>query len=332
MLHFVAHYLLFLLEAFTIVLAILFCFGGILALSSKAKERQKKGKLNILPLHKRFLEQKLKIAHEVLDKKACKQLAQVFKQSKKQKKVQESKKLFVLNFKGDIQASQVDSLREEITAILAIAAKHDEVLLRLESPGGMIHGYGLAASQLDRIKQHKLHLTIAVDKVAASGGYMMACIADKIISAPFAIIGSIGAVMQLPNFHRWLGERGIDFEQLTAGEYKRTLTLFGENTEKGRQKAQTELEEAHGLFKQFISMHRPQVNIQEVATGEHWFGIQALDKKLVDDLVTSDEYLLNLLKQSVEVYEVSYSHKKPVWGRLAQSAKNAYIVLSGRSL
>ncbi|MDF2939615.1 MAG: sohB [Gammaproteobacteria bacterium] len=330
MLHFFAQYFLFLLKVISIVLAIVFGFAALVGLSAKAKERHKKGKLHIEPLHKHFIELKKKLAEDVLDKKAFKQLCRSFKKAKKQQSAE--KKVFVINFKGDIQASQVDSLREEVTAILAIASEQDEVLVRLESPGGMIHGYGLAASQLDRIKKHKLPLTIAVDKMAASGGYMMACIADKIISAPFAIIGSIGAVMQLPNFHRWLESHHIDFEQLTAGEYKRTLSMFGENTEKGRQKAQAELEEAHRLFKEFINMHRPQVNIQEIATGEHWFGAQAMDKKLIDELMTSDEYLLNLLNGPVEIFEVSYISKKPVWTKLGQAAKNAYLLISSRTL
>lgn len=330
MLHFIAHYLLFLLETLTIVAGILIAFVGLLLLSSRGKERLKKGHLTITPLHKKFLELKAAIAEEVLSKKAFKALQKSIKQ--KNKTETDSKKIFVLNFRGDIQASQVNSLREEITAILAIANPEDEVLVRLESPGGMVHGYGLAASQLARIKSHKLKLTIAVDKVAASGGYMMACVADKIIAAPFAIIGSIGAVMQLPNFHRLLEKHGVEFEQLTAGEYKRTLSIFGENTEKGRKKAQEELEQAHHLFKQFISMHRPQVNMEEVATGEHWFGTQALEKELVDELMTSDEYMLKALETPVELYELNFVCKKPLSQKLAQSARNAYLLISGRSL
>ncbi|MDO8954725.1 MAG: protease SohB [Gammaproteobacteria bacterium] len=332
MLHFIAHYFLFVLEALTIVAVILLGFAGLLFLASQGKEKLRKGHLKVTPLHKKYSELKQAVAENILDKKAYKQLCKSIKQADKAHKAEDQPRVFVLNFKGDIQASQVESLREEITAILAIATPNDKVLVRLESPGGMIHGYGLAASQLARIKQHKLHLTIAVDKVAASGGYMMACIADTIISAPFAIIGSIGAVMQLPNFHRLLENHGIEFEQLTAGEYKRTLSLFGENTEKGRQKAQSELEQAHGLFKQFISMHRPQVAIDQVATGEHWFGIQALDKKLIDELQTSDEYLLQILNTPTQVYELNFVCKKPLLGKFAQAAKNAYSIMSNRSL
>ena len=108
--------------------------------------------------------------------------------------------------------------------------------------------YGLAASQMQRIRDKKLKLTVCVDKVAASGGYMMAVVADKIIAAPFAVLGSIGVLAQVPNFHRLLKKHDVDFEMLTAGKYKRTLTMFGENTDKGREKFQEDIEDTHVLF------------------------------------------------------------------------------------
>ncbi len=206
---------------------------------------------------------------------------------------------------------ELRALREEVTAVLAVATAEDEVLLRLESGGGVVHGYGLAASQLDRLKQQKIPLTVAVDKVAASGGYMMACIADKIIAAPFAIIGSIGVVAQLPNFHKLLKKNHIDVEQFTAGEFKRTVTVFAENTDKGREKFQRELEETHVLFKDFVKQHRPILEIDDVATGEHWFGYQAISLKLVDELKTSDDYLISTMQQR-RVYQVKFELKKSI--------------------
>ena len=202
-------------------------------------------------------------------------------------------RMFVVDFVGDVQASEVVNLREEITAILSVAEEQDEVLVRLESPGGVVHGYGLAASQLQRIRNKSVPLTVAGDKVAASGGYMMACIANKIIAAPFSLLGSIGVVAQIPNFHRILKKNDIDVEILTAGEYKRTLTLFGENTDKAREKFVDELEDVHELFKDFVSDNRPQVDIKKVATGEAWFGKRALERDLVDELKTSDEYIVD---------------------------------------
>jgi serine protease SohB len=218
-------------------------------------------------------------------------------------------RLFVLRFQGDIRASETESLREEISAIAPELRAGDEVLLCLESPGGMVHSYGLAASQLQRIRATGASLTVAVDKVAASGGYMMACVADRIISAPFAVIGSIGVLAQLPNFHRLLKKNDVDFELLTAGKYKRTLTMFGENTDDGRAKFVEDLEDTYDLFKDFVALNRPVVDIEAVATGEIWYGQRALDQNLVDELSTSDAYLQTRLGE-IEAFEVRYVPKK----------------------
>lgn len=238
--------------------------------------------------------------------------------------------LFVLEFKGSIDAKEVASLREEVTAILAVAKEGDEVLLKLETGGGMVHGYGLASSQLDRIKSAGLPLTIAVDKVAASGGYMMACIADKIVSAPFAIVGSIGVIAQLPNFNKLLKKHDIEYEQLTAGEFKRTLTIFGENTEKAREKFREELEETHGLFKDFIRVHRPLLDVDSVATGEHWFGTKAKELGLVDDIKTSDDLIVEACKERT-VLAIQYVQKKKLTDKLAgvagEAAENVFMRL-----
>ena len=230
-------------------------------------------------------------------------------------------RVYVLDFHGDLAASAVASLREEISAALQVAREGDEVVLRLESEGGVVHGYGLAASQLSRLRARKVALTVAVDKIAASGGYLMACVADRILAAPFAIIGSIGVVGQLPNFNRLLKKHDVEYELHTAGEFKRTLTLFGENTDEGRAKFRETLEDAHGLFKAFIAQNRPQVELARVATGEHWFGTRALELKLVDALKTSDDYLLERVKDA-DLFELRYRRHR-TWmerftGRAAQ--------------
>lgn len=213
---------------------------------------------------------------------------------KKAKSPDKGKHAFVLDFDGDIKASAVHQLREEISAILTVAQPEDEVVLRLESPGGMVHSYGLAAAQLLRIKKKGLKLTICVDKVAASGGYMMACTADQIIAAPFAILGSVGVLAQIPNFNRLLKKHDVDYQEITAGEYKRTLSLFGEVTDKGKQKFTEQIEDTHLLFKTFVLNHRPQLDLNKIATGEHWYGQQALELNLIDRIQTSDDYLFSL--------------------------------------
>ena len=230
-------------------------------------------------------------------------------------------RLFVLDFKGDLRASAAASLREEVSAVLRVAKPGEQVLVRLENSGGTVHEHGFAASQLTRLKQHGLKLTVAVDKVAASGGYLMACVADRLIAAPFAIVGSIGVLAQLPNFHRLLEEKGVDFEQITAGRYKRTLTMFGENTDEGRAKLKEQVEEIHELFKAQIREHRPQVDVESVATGEHWHGVRALTLKLVDELKTSDDVLLEASKDH-DLYHIAYKRRRSWQERILGGAES----------
>ena len=268
--------------------------------------------IRISHLNARLNEQRKKIAQTTASRFELLQLTQqLSKEAKLRRK--NNQKIYVLDFKGDTAASAVKSLREEITLILATAkAGRDRVVVRLESPGGMVHGYGLAAAQLVRLRDAGFNLTICVDKVAASGGYMMACIANEIVSAPFAVVGSIGVVAQVPNFNRLLKEKHIDFELYTAGEFKRTVTLFGENTAEGKAKFEEELQQTHELFKHFVEKYRPQLNIEKVATGEHWYGKDALELNLLDKLQTSDEYLQGLLAQH-DVYVID-TRRKPTLG------------------
>lgn len=230
----------------------------------------------------------------------------------------EKSRVFVLDFDGDLQASAVSQMRRVLSAVLGVATKQDEIVLRLESGGGVVHSYGLAASQLERVKHHGVKLTVCVDKVAASGGYMMACVADQLLCAPFAVIGSIGVVAQLPNFNRLLKKHDIDFELLTAGEHKRTLTVFGENTDEGRQKFREDLEDIHALFKEYVVEQRPVLDIDEVATGEIWLGRRALDFKLVDAIKTSDEYLIEACERAT-VLEVKFVARKSLQEKLMSS-------------
>jgi len=325
--HFWTDYGLFLAKIITAIIAIFILTSGIIAITRKGKAASK-DKLSIKKLNAKYEELAETLNAEILDKKARKELARQQKVEKKastkivDKKVAK-KCIFVVQFNGDIKASAVNSLREEITAILTVATPKDEVVVRLESGGGMIAPYGLAASQLERLKKKSIPLTVTVDKIAASGGYMMACVADRILAAPFAIIGSIGVVAQIPNFHRLLKKNDIDFEMLTAGEYKRTLTMFGENTEKGKLKFQEDLEEIHHLFKDFIRHNRPIVDIQQVATGEHWLAKRAQQLNLVDDLITSDDYLLSASSQA-DIYEVKYAARKSLAEKLTAAVYMAY--------
>jgi serine protease SohB len=253
-------------------------------------------------------------------KKEKEKLKEIYKGEKKES---DKKRIYALNFHGDIRASAVAALREEITAILTVASKNDEVFLRLESGGGVVHGYGLAASQLMRLREKNIPLTVSVDKVAASGGYMMACVANQIIAAPFAIIGSIGVIAQVPNFNKVLKKHDVEFEQFTAGEFKRTVTMFGENTEEAKAKFREEIEDIHVLFKDFIVQHRPNVDIVKVSTGESWPGTRALERNLVDELKTSDDYLLEN-SQYADIFEIKYVSKKSVFEKLGFQAQRLF--------
>ena len=334
-------YGIFILEILTILLVI----AAIVAMIISAKQRNATphGELVVTDLSEEFKEtvkhlrdfqlseEELKQA-EKAEKKAKKQEAKALKAKLKNGEKETPKPcVYVLDFKGDISASETTALREEISAIINVAKADDEVLLRLESPGGVVHGYGLAASQLARLKQKGIKLTVAVDKVAASGGYMMACVADKIVSAPFAIIGSIGVVAQIPNIHRLLKKHDVDVDVMTAGEFKRTVTVLGENTEKGKQKFQAELEETHQLFKQFVTQNRPHLDVDKVATGEHWFGQQALALQLVDELATSDDIILEKMKDK-SVIAVKYKVKKPLLQKIGKQAEESIEGIIHRNL
>ena len=330
-LEFLFDYGLFLAKVATVVVAIV----GILVLAKalNGKHGAAKGELEITDLTEQYKDTVSQLETHLYDDALLKARHKAEKKDEKEKekarqnevkkaaksgdlKVEREPRLFVLDFKGSIDAKEVASLREEVSSILAIAIEGDEVMVRLESGGGMVHGYGLASSQLARLKDAGIKLTVSVDKVAASGGYMMACIGDSILAAPFAIVGSIGVVAQLPNFNKVLKKHDIEFEQLTAGEYKRTLTMFGENSDKAREKFQEELEETHVLFKDFIHEYRPDLELEKVATGEHWFGKQALKLGLIDTISTSDDYLTSACKDR-EVLLVRYVQKKKLAEKLA---------------
>ena len=332
---FLIEYGLFLAKAITIVAALLIVAGGLAALGRRHKNSGGEH-LEVIDLNKQYQEMEETLSSALLSPRQFKQqLKQKRKQAKRSDKAKagaekkaaqqvaqqadgdakRERRIYVIDFDGDLRASAVTSLRQEVSAVLTLAGGDDEVVVRLESGGGVVHGYGLAASQLQRIRERNITLTVAVDKIAASGGYMMACVADTIIAAPFAFIGSIGVVVQIPNLHRLLKKHEIDFDQLYAGEYKRTLTLFGKNTDEARKKVQQELHETHDLFKDHVKTQRPTLDIEKVATGEYWLGTRALELGLVDRLQTSDDYLMEA-RRDAQLVLLRYAGKKTLIERL----------------
>ena len=310
-------YGLFLLKAITIVVAIVVVIG----VAASAGRKSAHEGLEIESINKKYKQLADTLRSAVLSKADLKQESKAEKKRDKAaaKEGSTRERSFVIDFKGDLKASAVPSLREEVTAILAVATPEDQVIVRLENHGGVVHEHGLAASQLVRIRDSEIPLIVCVDKVAASGGYLMACVATKILAAPFAILGSIGVLAQIPNFNRLMEDHGVDFEQITAGKHKRTVTMFGKNTDEDRAKMREELEDIHTLFKGAVSKYRPELDLNAVATGEHWYGAQALELGLADEIRTSDELLAELVVDR-DLYHVAYHIKQPLQKRLMGGA------------
>ena len=347
---FLSEYGMFLARVVTFVVAVIVILSAVVGLAQKAKG-QETGHFEIHHFNEKILDMQHALDRALTLPGGRKGLEKSYRKEQKQrdtlakktaKKRQKDgaensiavkegvrKRVFVLDFHGDLRASAVTRLREEVTAVLSRATGEDEIVVRLESPGGVVHGYGLAASQLDRIKKQQVPLTVCVDKVAASGGYMMACVADKVLAAPFAVLGSIGVVAQIPNVHRLLKKHDIDVELITAGKYKRTLTMLGENTDEGREKFQSDIEDTHELFKEFVSSHRPALDMEAIATGEIWFGTRALTQNLVDELLTSDEYLVAQV-DSADIYEIAYVKKKTLQQKVGMVAEESMDRVLGR--
>ncbi len=313
MMEFLAEYGLFLLKAITVVAGIVV----IIVVAASAGRKASQEGLEVENLNKKHESLAESLRNAVSNKDQQKKAAKEKKKKDKADAKEESTRprSFVIDFKGDLKASAVPSLREEVSAILEVATEDDEVIMRLENHGGVVHEHGLAASQLVRIRERNIPLVVCVDKVAASGGYLMACVATKIYAAPFAILGSIGVLAQIPNFNRMLDSHGVDFEQVTAGKYKRTVTVFGENTDEDRAKLKEELEDVHTLFKDAVLKYRPDMDLEKIATGEHWYGTRAVDLGLADAIRTSDELLSDLVSER-DLYSVSYKIKQPLQKRL----------------
>jgi len=313
MTQFLAEYGLFLLKVITILAAIIV----VIVVAASAGRRASHEGLEVENLNKKYRSLADALLAAVSTKSERKKTAKARKkEDKAESKVASARpRSFVIDFKGDLKASAVASLREEVSAILDVAAEGDEVIVRLENHGGVVHEHGLAASQLARIRDHEIPLLVCVDKVAASGGYLMACVASKVYAAPFAILGSIGVLAQIPNFNRMLDSHGVDFEQVTAGKYKRTVTMFGKNTDEDRAKLKEELEGVHTLFKDAVAKYRPELDLDKVATGEHWYGTKALELGLADEIRTSDE-LLKEQASARDLYLVSFKIKQPLQKRV----------------
>jgi len=318
---------LFLGQTLIIVIAIIAILVTMAAIALKNKGSKS---FEIEILNDKYEEQKESLQEILLSEDDLKKVKKEQKTIAKEKDKSTKQNSYLVDFlKGDVEASAVEHFKEEISTIINVAKKDEEVILRIESPGGVVHGYGLAAAQILRLRDAGLHVTVCVDKVAASGGYLMSCVAHQIIASPFAIIGSIGVVAQVPNFNKLLKKYDVDFKEYTAGDYKRTVSLFGEITEKGEAKFKEQLEATHVLFKDFVGQFRPQLNLAEVATGEYWYGQQAIAKKLIDKIQTSDDYILNKIKTH-QVIKISFEKKPTLSDKLSGALSKAFEMAFSR--
>lgn len=318
-------------KAFVIIIGIIAILITIAGLALKNKPE--KESLEIKNINKKFKRYALKLNEGILNKKELKKHLKSLKSEDKKtsKEAPANNNVYVLEFIGDKKASAVDTFAQEISAVLCVAKPEDEIMVKIESPGGFVHTYGLAAAQLERIKKQGCKLTVCVDKVAASGGYLMACTADQILAAPFAIVGSIGVIAQIPNFNKILKKNDVEFKEITAGEYKRSVSLFGELSEKGIKKFTEDIENTHSLFKNFVGKYRTKMDIAKVATGEIWYGIDAINNGLVDLVSTSDEYLFSK-KDSSQIYTVKIVTKKSFADKFSGSAAKIFNSITQRFL
>jgi serine protease SohB len=347
---FLHEYGLFLLETVTVVAAVVVVLAAVVVIGSRAVRGHRPGRrgLQVDNLNRKYEDLSFALRSRTMPAKAAKAQAKALK---KQRKALDAARpapmsprpggapaegpsgagarprVFVLDFHGDMRATEVAALREEVTAIVTVARPGDEVVVRLENPGGLISDQGLAAAQLMRLRSRGLRLVVAVDKVAASGGYMMACVADRILAAPFAVVGSIGVIAEIPNLYRLLDRSGIEFEQVTGGEFKRTVTPFTRTTQAKREKLTSQIEDVHALFKEFVGRHRPQLDLERVGTGEHWYGPRAVELGLVDELVTSDDHLL-ARSADADLYTVSWSPGRTPARKLAALVRSVTSVTS----
>lgn len=304
-----------------VLVVFLFILGLVILIAALIAKQKLKPELEVENINQKLDDLQLMLESAVLEKDELKAVVKEHKKKHKEEEKSEVQKkkphVYFVKFEGDIHAKAVDQLRDEITAILTVAKPGDEVVISIESPGGTVHGYGLAAAQLLRVKDAGLKLTATVDRVAASGGYMMACTAHKILAAPFAIVGSIGVLAQVPNFHKLLKKHDVEYEEISSGEYKRTVSMLGEITEKGRNKFTEQITDTHLLFKNFVKTERPLVDITLVATGEYWYGIRAKELHLIDEIMTSDAYLFSR-RNDAKIFSLRYQPKKKLGDKISE--------------
>lgn len=294
-------------------LAVIFIFFyGLWSLLSRKGKAQNEQKIALKSYEKRYYEALTPQVREFVEKKDLTALKKAQKAAQKEK----GSCLYVIDFDGDMQASNTVQLAETTSCLLPLLRSTDKVLVRVKSSGGLVPHYGYAASQLSRLRS-KASLTVAIDHIAASGGYLMACVAHEIIAAPFAIVGSIGVVGLVPNVHPLLKNHGIDVHEHTAGEYKRSLSPWAAVTPEKVQRYEHELSMTHELFQEFVQQYRPNLEPEVLQTGEYRYAARSVgDTGLVDKVQSSDDFIAEHLPKYHVIF-VTCREEKSVWQRLS---------------
>jgi len=166
------------------------------------------------------------------------------------------------------------------------------VVLRINSPGGTVTASDMIYKQVKRIRKGtdrqagKPVVAMMMD-VGASGGYYIACGADRIVAEPTTITGSIGVVMHVLNIKGLFDKLGISAETIKSGQMKDAGSLFRKLTEQEQKVFQDIIDEFYGRFIEVVKTGRPEMpeeKIKEIADGRVFSGQQAKELGLIDNL------------------------------------------------
>jgi len=161
------------------------------------------------------------------------------------------------------------------------------LVLRIDSPGGTVVAAQEVFAAVTRLREETGKTVVAsMADVGASGGYYIACAADRIYANPGTITGSIGVIMEFPNVKELFGKIGITATTIKSGEFKDTGNALRDMTPREREVLQELIDDVYGQFVQAVSKGRDMTPdaVREIADGRIFTGRQAQDLGLIDEL------------------------------------------------
>ncbi|WP_343192796.1 S49 family peptidase [Buchnera aphidicola (Taiwanaphis decaspermi)] len=218
--------------------------------------------------------------------------------------------LYILDYNDKIKKNKIKKLREEISSIILVAKKNDEVLLRLENTSDIVYEYGLVIAQLQRLRKKGIKLIISIDKIVSNGGYIIACVADHISASPFSIIGPINIVVNIPNIDKYTQTSNLN-NQLNDCNTFTKLTLIKNNTKIYVNKIFNKLDIKKYIRNSFIKDMRPSLNLNKIFNQNYWIGENAINEKLIDSINTSDDILFSK-KDTHNLLKIKYVYKSNI--------------------